>query len=312
MSPRRLAFLLAVALAAPLGAAPALEQLAADPQLWPAEVVITTATRATVLKDGRPAGVMLVGAGRKLAVTGVAVDGVTGKIGGDTVRVPVERTNLLTGAAPVAITGAAEPAAAATSTVSAANASAAPDGAARLPSLRESAAEKQSALTAVLNSGKAAVPSRLERQLAGRLVRLSGSTLKPADDAALEGVKYYALYFSAGWCGPCRRFTPQFVKAYQQLKPGHPEFEAVFVSADRSAGAMRDYMRDERMPWLAVSYDEIRRLPEIMRYSGPGIPCLVLVAADGRVLADSYDLQENYLGPHHVLAEMRRLLARGQ
>lgn len=181
-----------------------------------------------------------------------------------------------------------------------------------MPSLRESAAEKQATLAAVLGSEQAATPSRMERQLAGKLVRLSGSALKPVDDTALAGVKYYALYFSASWCGPCRQFTPQFISAYQQLKQKHPEFEAVFVSADRSAGAMRDYMRDDRMPWPAVSYDQLKRLPEIQRYGGPGIPCLVLVAADGRVLADSFDNQENYLGPQHVLAETRRLLARGR
>ena len=49
-----------------------------------------------------------------------------------------------------------------------------------------------------------------------------------------------------------------------------------------SAGAMRDYMKDDAMPWLAVKFDQ--RTQELMSYSGPGIPCLVLVAEklDGR------------------------------
>lgn len=74
---------------------------------------------------------------------------------------------------------------------------------------------------------------------------------------------------------------------------------------------MRDYMKADQMPWLALKYELRERNPELMRYSGPGIPCLVLVDAAGRVLADSYD-GDNYVGPGHVLRETIRILERGQ
>lgn len=269
-----LPFLLALCFPAALAAAPTLVQLAADPQLWPQEVTVTTATKASVIKEGRPAGMMLIGAGKKITVTGIAADGVTGKLGGTTVKVAVDKTNLLQGGDAVA-----------------------------------SAAEESVAAPA----GTTAAPvarTAMQRRFSGKLVKVAGNGLQPVDDARLDGVKYYGLYFSASWCGPCRQFTPGFVRFYREMKAKHPEFEVVFVSADRSAGDMAGYMKKDAMPWLAVKFDLLRTLPEIQRYSGPGIPCLVLVDASGRVLSDSYD-GDNYVGPGKVMKDTQRILAKG-
>jgi thiol-disulfide isomerase/thioredoxin len=149
----------------------------------------------------------------------------------------------------------------------------------------------------------------MQRLLEGKLVRLADGRLQDVEPGALAGVKYIGLYYSASWCGPCRQFTPEFVNAYRKLKQAHPEFEVVFVSADHSARDMAGYMRDDRMPWLAVKYE--RREQKVMDFSGPGIPCLVLVeAATAKVLADSYE-GDNYLGPGHVLREAQRILGKG-
>lgn len=84
----------------------------------------------------------------------------------------------------------------------------------------------------------------------------------------------------------------------------------VFVSADHLAGDMRDYMKEDRMPWLAVKYEA--RSEKITSCSGPGIPCLVLVDAKGQqVLADSFQ-GDNCGGPQQALAETRRILQRGR
>lgn len=262
-----------------------LEDLAADPARWPREVVMTAAARATVLKEGQPAGAMLVGVGRTLLVVAIGPEGVTGRAGTDTVRVPADKTDLFRRLGPVPPP----------------RAPAAPGPAAAAP--------PATARELPVNAGAPGRPSRMQRQFAGKLVRLDGGSLRPVDDAALNGVKYFALYYSASWCGPCRQFTPRFVREYRRLKAAHPEFEAVFLSGDRSAGAMREYMQDDAMPWLAVKFDE--RTAELMSYSGPGIPCLVLVAADGRVLSDSYE-GDNYVGPGKVLADTARILSRGK
>jgi Thioredoxin-like len=43
--------------------------------------------------------------------------------------------------------------------------------------------------------------------------------------------KLVALYFSAHWYAPCRKFTPQLVKFHNRVAPQHPEFEIVFISS---------------------------------------------------------------------------------
>lgn len=258
-----------------------LEELAQKPGLWPKEVTVAGATKATVLKGGQPAGNMLLGAGAKIVISAITTDGVTGQTGSATVRVPADKTDLM---ARLNATAAAP---------------------ARAP-----ADVKAAAIDTAAQPRPAARPvgsSAMQRRLAGKLVKLEGGSLQDFDAGKLGGVKYYALYFSASWCGPCRQFTPRLVREYARLKQAHPEFEVVFVSADRSAGDMRDYMRKDQMPFLAMKFDQIQREPEIVRYAGPGIPCLVLVDSSGRVLSDSYE-GDDYVGPVKVLQDTQRIL----
>jgi nucleoredoxin len=260
-----------------------LEEVVADPQQWPAEVIVTATTKGGVIKNGQVSGMMLIGAGKKLVVTGLAADGVTGKLGGATVKVAVDKTDLmqrLNGGGP------------------------APEITPPVDPVPEAAAATGGATAAT-----GGATSAMQRLFGGKLVRYAGGRLQNVESAALAGVKYYALYYSASWCGPCRQFTPGLVSAYRELKQKHPEFEVIFVSADHSAGDMLGYMHDDRMAWPAVRFD--RREQKMIDYSGPGIPCLVLVDANGRVLSDSYRGDE-YIGPNHVLSETRKILARGR
>lgn len=295
MKLRLLAAVLTLGFLATRLAALTLEELAEDSQLWPPEVTVLSSTRGTIIKDGKPAGALLVGSGKKLTVLGIAATGITGKLGSATVLVPAAKTNLWTevvrlhpehaGEAPVA----EEAAPAETAAAPAPPAPAAP------------------AVATKTSAG----PSVMQRRLDGKIMRLQDGTLKPVDAATLGGIKFYGLYFSASWCGPCRQFTPQFVAAYRLIKQKHPEFEVVFVSADHSAGDMMQYVRDDRMPWLALKYDEARRDGELRRYCGDGIPCLVLVDPAGVVLSDSFE-GDNYVGPGKVLADAQRLMAQAR
>ena len=83
------------------------------------------------------------------------------------------------------------------------------------------------------------------------------------------------------------------------------------MSADRSAGAMLDYMREDRMLWPALKYDLLQNETLLRGYGGPGIPCLVFVNELGRVLSDSFE-GENYLGPNKVLDDIRRILSQAK
>jgi thiol-disulfide isomerase/thioredoxin len=122
---------------------------------------------------------------------------------------------------------------------------------------------------------------------------------------------YYAIYFSAAWCGPCHRFTPKLVNFYQQMKPLHNNFEVIFVSRDHNEPAMLGYMRQFSMPWPALRFSEIKSLTDITKYAGRGIPCLVIVDAQGNVVADSF-VNGQYIGADKPMNNLGQLLQTGR
>src|SRR6476620_6397892 len=56
----------------------------------------------------------------------------------------------------------------------------------------------------------------------GNLVRLQNGNLVSCYDDELAPKQIYGLYFSAHWCPPCRKFTPQLVAYYNQIALDHP------------------------------------------------------------------------------------------
>jgi nucleoredoxin len=144
----------------------------------------------------------------------------------------------------------------------------------------------------------------------GNLVRLQNGNLVSCYDEELAPKQIYGLYFSAHWCVPCRKFTPQLVAYYNQIARDHPEFEIIFVSADKSADGMANYMRESGMPWPAIEYGKLASVPTLQKYAGNGIPDLVIVDASGKVLADSY-VGGKYVGPARVLDDLSAIFARG-
>lgn len=144
----------------------------------------------------------------------------------------------------------------------------------------------------------------------GDLVTSRNGILQTFNDQALERKKLIGLYFAARWCPSCRKFTPELVEYYNRVSAAHPEFEVVFVSNDRSAPAMEAYMHDAQMPWPAVSFDKIAEKQALLQYAGPGIPCLVVIDAQGNVVSNSYD-GSNYRGPQRVLADLDQFFTGG-
>jgi nucleoredoxin len=142
----------------------------------------------------------------------------------------------------------------------------------------------------------------------GDLVYWRNGSPSRFDDEVLEKKKLIALYFSAHWCGPCRKFTPQLVDYYNRVAPHHPEFEIIFVSLDRSQFAFETYMREANIPWPAIDYQKVAGKDAIRKYAGDGIPCLVVVDPSGKVISDSFAGKE-YLGPAKVLADLDAIFA---
>jgi nucleoredoxin len=155
------------------------------------------------------------------------------------------------------------------------------------------------------------VPNQTQRspfidQLAGKLVQLDGDELKPLDAGRLKDVRVFAIYSSAMWCGPCRKFTPKLVEYYKQVKAKHPEFEVIFLSGDRDEFNMGSYMRTQRMPWPALRFGAQGELQKL--YCGDSIPWLVCIASDGRPLTKNGE-DKKYIAPDEVLGAIDFLLA---
>jgi nucleoredoxin len=94
--------------------------------------------------------------------------------------------------------------------------------------------------------------------------------------------KHVALYFSAYWCPPCQRFTPELAETYKAIKAARDDFELVFVSGDRDAAQFREYFAT--MPWLALPFEEKRYEALSSHFEVEGIPTLVLLSPEGKVI----------------------------
>jgi hypothetical protein len=93
-------------------------------------------------------------------------------------------------------------------------------------------------------------------------VRSVGATLDPAGGSEKEGAlsksDYVLVYEARLECTRCAAFLPKLKEFYDRVKPAHPEFEAVFVSADLNAADAKKLAEREKLPGRAVPYD--RRL----------------------------------------------------
>ena len=101
----------------------------------------------------------------------------------------------------------------------------------------------------------------------------------------LQSKDVVGLYFSAHWCGPCRGFTPQLAKLYNECKEKGKSFEVVFVSSDRNEEEFKEYFKE--MPWCALSFDH-RTLKSTLSdiYEVQGIPTLVLLTGAGELITE--------------------------
>jgi len=141
-----------------------------------------------------------------------------------------------------------------------------------------------------------------------KLVRSRDGTIQAADSSALESKKLIAFYYSAHLCAPCRKFTPQLVDYYNRVAAEHPEFELIFVSFDKSRFNWETYMRDTKMPWLAIDFDQLGSFAQLKQLGGESIPSLLVVDDQSRVVASSYDGQ-TYVGPQNALAALDKIFA---
>ncbi|XP_006001420.1 nucleoredoxin-like protein 2 [Latimeria chalumnae] len=128
------------------------------------------------------------------------------------------------------------------------------------------------------------------------LVNKDGDTVDPE-----EGLrnKIVGIYFSAGWCPPCRDFTPILCDFYTELveESSHPaQFEIVFISSDKSTEEMVEYMHDMHGDWLALPWHDEFKYELKKKYNITAIPKLVIVKQNGEVITDKGRKQIRDLG----------------
>jgi thiol-disulfide isomerase/thioredoxin len=120
------------------------------------------------------------------------------------------------------------------------------------------------------------------------LVILKGDQWVPFKADPFLEAPYTVLYFGAGWCPDCRRFSPSLVSAYNQQKPGGSRFEVLLLSVDKSAEGLLKYMQSEKMPWPALAFEKIAGAGDLKKfYSGHGYPCLTVIDSKGSILLQS-------------------------
>jgi len=148
-----------------------------------------------------------------------------------------------------------------------------------------------------------------EKAITKHLVKLDddGDGLKRVKGDDIASKDYYAIYYSAQWCPPCRGFTPKLVDFYNEYAAKNDNFELIFVSSDRNENDMERYITEYEMPWLSLDFDMKDRADELMQYKARGIPCLVLVDRNGNVIKHSY-VGDQYVGPTSVMKEIERQL----
>ncbi len=280
-------FVLAIATAVVFGQELTQDSISADRMLWPKTVIVSVPIEAPVIVSGKQSGTIKLPAGREYPVMAVGVETVTVDVGGALREISGAETDLLVRAAAVK-----EARDAYQARIQAAVAVATPTPRTATPSPTPSTTPKtENVIGAKLS----------------HLVALDGKKLAPFDPAPLADKKYLAVYYSGSWCGPCRAFTPDLVKWYKRNRPKAGLFELVFVSADRSADQMAEYMVDDKMPWPALEFSSIKMGNPIVGKGGPGIPSLVIFDAAGKLVAESY-VNGQYVGPRKVLEDFDKML----
>jgi thiol-disulfide isomerase/thioredoxin/ribosomal protein L40E len=131
---------------------------------------------------------------------------------------------------------------------------------------------------------KVAAAGSLASKLLPKLVSRDG---KSVDAQTIGQPKYIAYYFSASWCGPCVAFSPKLIAAYESLKQGG--VQVILAGCDADKTSMLAYMNSAGhiQPWPGLCKQDHGQFG-FAAYGVSGIPAIVIVDANGKVVANGH------------------------
>jgi hypothetical protein len=118
--------------------------------------------------------------------------------------------------------------------------------------------------------------------------RAVGAALEGSSDPkALAKTDYVLVYQAKLGCTRCAAFLPELQAFYDKMKPAHPEFEAVFVSADPDAASAKQLAAKEKLPGRAVAFEKRLEAADLgtQVQGGELLPLVFLYDHDGKLVA---------------------------
>ena len=101
--------------------------------------------------------------------------------------------------------------------------------------------------------------------------------------------KVVLIDFWATWCGPCVGEIPNMMKMYEKYNAAG--FEILGYSLDQDLDALHKFEEERKLPWktasqkLSLEY-KTKKFVDLSQYYGvTGIPTMILVGKDGKVLS---------------------------
>ena len=118
------------------------------------------------------------------------------------------------------------------------------------------------------------------KRFPAKLVNADGNMV---DSAKVLKGKTVLVYFSASWCGPCRKFTPELVNFYKKNAKKN-NIEIVLVSSDSTADNMMKYMKNYNMRWYAVPFGNAMAKSLKRELQVTFIPMLAVFDSNGKLI----------------------------
>ncbi|OMJ77557.1 hypothetical protein SteCoe_5720 [Stentor coeruleus] len=97
--------------------------------------------------------------------------------------------------------------------------------------------------------------------------------------ADVEKCQVVGLYYTAGWCPPCRTFNPVLLEFYNDVNYPDKRFEVIQITSDQDEISFNEYFNG--MPWVAIPFNDPRVKTLKSKFKVTGIPLLLLLNRDG-------------------------------